>query len=71
MLPTTSELKVDVTTNTLGKVQYFPLYDCIDIVLGQCPYNSRFTIGCLTTHSTIYGASSALLLLFFKFKGSH
>ena len=35
MPPTINQLRVKVTTNNLGKMQYFPLFDCIDIVLDQ------------------------------------
>ena len=35
MPPTINELRVEVKTNTSGKIKYFPLFDPIDI----CPYN--------------------------------
>ena len=35
MPPTINQLRVEVTTNNLGKMQYFLLFDCIDIVLDQ------------------------------------
>ena len=33
MPPTFNQLRVEVTTNNLGKMQYFPIFD---IVLDQC-----------------------------------
>ena len=36
MPPTIDELRVEVTTNNLRKMQQIPLFDCIDIVLDQC-----------------------------------
>ena len=68
-MPTTiNELRVEVTKNTLGKMQYFPLFDHIDIVLDQCPCKNKLIQGSLTTHSNIYKATSVLFLSFFKFK---
>ena len=55
---------MEVITNTLGKMQYFPLFDRIDIFLDQCPYNNKLIQGSLTTHSNIYRATS---ILFFPF----
>ena len=37
MSPTINELNIEVTTNNLSKMQYFHLFDRIDIVLDQCP----------------------------------
>ena len=70
MSPTMNKLRVEVTANSLGKMQYFPLYDRIDIALDQCHYNNKLIPRSLITHSNIYRASSALLLSFFKFKAS-
>ena len=49
-------------------MQYFLLFDRIDVVLDQCPYNSNLIQGFLTTHSNTYRATSALLFSFFEFK---
>ena len=70
MLPTINELRVEVTKNTLGEMQYFPLFDHIDIVLDQCPYKNKLIQGSLTAHSNIYKAISVLFFSFFKFKVS-
>ena len=67
---TINKLRVEVTTNTLGKMQYFPLFDHIVIVLDQCPYNNKLIQGSLTAHSNIYRATSTLFFSFFKFKAS-
>ena len=70
MPPTINELRVKVTANTLGKMQYFPYFDCIDIVLDQCPDNKKLIKGSLTTHSNICRATSALYFSFLKSKAS-
>ena len=70
MLSTINELRVELETDTLGKMQYFPLFDRIDIVLDQFPYNNKLIQGSLTTHSNIYRATSVLFFFFFKFKVS-
>ena len=49
-------------------MQYFPLFDRIDIFLDQCPYNNKLMQGFLTTHSNIYRATSILFFSFFNFK---
>ena len=41
MTPTINELRVEVTTNNLGKIQYFSLFDCTDIVLDQWPNKDK------------------------------
>ena len=41
MPPTINDLRVEVTTNNLGKIQYFPLFDRIDIVLDQWPNKDK------------------------------
>ena len=33
---TINKLRVEVTTNTLDKMEYLPLFDRIDIILDQC-----------------------------------
>ena len=66
MPPTINKLRVEVTTNTSGKMQHFPLYDCTDIVWDKCYYNDKLIQGSLTTHSNICRGSSALLSSFFK-----
>ena len=68
MPSTINELRVEVTTNALGKMQYFALYDRIDMVLDQCHYYSKFIKGSFTTHSNIYRASFAFLFLFLNLK---
>ena len=35
MPPTINDLRVEVTVSSLGKMQYFPLFDRIDIFLDQ------------------------------------
>ena len=64
---TVQELRVEVTANILGKMQYFPFFDRIDIVLDQCPYNNKLIQGCLTIHSNIYRATSVLFCFCFFF----
>ena len=65
MPPTINELRVEVTTNAFCKMQYFPLFDSIDIVLDQSPYNNKSIQGSLTTHNNIYRSTSSLF--FFPF----
>ena len=36
-----NKLRVEVTTNNLGKMQNFSLFDRIDIVLDQCPNKNK------------------------------
>ena len=60
-----NEQRVDFTTNNLCKMQYFSLFDRIDIVLDPCPNKNKQIIeGSLTTHSYIYRAISALFFSF-------
>ena len=69
MPPTINELRIEVTTNTLGKMQYFPFFGRIGIVLDLCPYSNKLIQGSLTTHSNIYRATS-VFFSFFKLKVS-
>ena len=41
MPPTINDLRVEVTVNNLGKMQYFPIFDCIDIVFDQWPRKNK------------------------------
>ena len=41
MPPTISNLRVEVIANNLGKMQYFPFFDRIDIVLDQWPSKDK------------------------------
>ena len=60
-----NEQRVDFTTNNLCKMQYFSLFDRIDIVLDPCPNKNKQIIeGSLTTHSYLYRAISALFFSF-------
>ena len=70
MPATINELRVEVTANTLGKMQYFPYFECIDIVLDQCPDNKKLIKGSPFTHSNICRATSALYFSFLKSKAS-
>ena len=66
MPPKINELRVEVATNNLVKMQYSPPFDRIDIVLDQCPNKTKEIIqGSLTTHSNIYRAISVLFLFLF------
>ena len=68
---TINELRVQVKTNNLGKMQYFPLFDRINIVLDQQLIKGKQINKRLhTIHSNIYRAISALLFSSFKFKAS-
>ena len=41
MPPTINDLRVEITANDLGKMQYFLLFDRIDIVLDQWPNKDK------------------------------
>ena len=41
MPPTINDLRVEVTVNNLGKMQYFPIFDSIDIVFDQWPRKNK------------------------------
>ena len=68
--PTINEVRVQVTTNYVGKKHYSSLFDCIDIVLDKCSNNNKIIQGSLTTHGNIYKTTSALFFSFFKLKAS-
>ena len=69
MPPTINELTVEVTTNTFGKMQYYPPFDRIGIVLDQCRYNIKLIQGSLLSiHSNICRGTSVLFFRLFKFK---
>ena len=71
MAPAINELRIEVTANNLGKMQPFPLFYWINIVLDQCPSKvNRLLQGYRTIHSSIYGAVFALFYSSLKFKAS-